>query len=164
MPQNDNYLAWTSDPQASFVPIFYDGAIVGFGKADMAGKMTELLNAQEKMYKALRLSCLDYIRKSGGDTSRVEELMRKYIARAERPKYGSRAVAAILRDRQIELNVSDREFVRFCETYKLSLQELKEIYAGEEIIDSQLGPISRILGMSMEELIQIRDGGNRPPE
>ncbi|HIK26895.1 MAG: hypothetical protein N3E45_09890 [Oscillatoriaceae bacterium SKW80] len=164
MPQNDNYLAWTFNSQTSFVPIFYQGEIVGFCKADIAARMTEFLNAQEKIYKALRLSCLDYIRKSGGDTLRVEELMRKYIARAERPKYGSRAIAAMLRDRQIELNVSDREFIRFCETYKLSFQELKEIYAGEEIIDSQLGPISRILGMSIEELIQIRDGVNKTTE
>lgn len=164
MSQNDNYLPWKFDSKASFVPILLDGTIVGFCQAERAARITELLNAQEKIYKALRLSCLDYIRKSGGDTSRVEELMRKYISRAERPKYGSRALAAILRDRQVELNVSDREFVRFCETYKLSLAELKEIYAGEEIIDSQLGPLSRILGMSIDELLEIRDGGNQPPE
>jgi hypothetical protein len=40
----------------------------------------------------------------------------------------------------------------------LSWRELKEIYAGKEVSDSQLGAIARIVGKSIEELIEVRDG------
>jgi hypothetical protein len=40
----------------------------------------------------------------------------------------------------------------------LSAEELQDIYEGKEVIDSQLIVLSRILGKSVEELTEIRDG------
>jgi hypothetical protein len=40
----------------------------------------------------------------------------------------------------------------------LSAEELQDIYEGKEVIDSQLIVLSRILGKSVEELTEVRDG------
>ncbi len=77
---------------------------------------------------------------------------------SRRPKYGTRAIAALLRDRQKELDLGNQEFAKFCDTFKLSPTELNNIYAGETVEDSLLAPLSRILGISKEQLLDVRDG------
>jgi hypothetical protein len=84
--------------------------------------------------------------------------MKKYIIRSERPKYGIRAIAFLLRERQEELDLGDREFTKFCDSFKLSPAELNNIYAGESVQDSLLVALSRILGITKEKLIEVRDG------
>ncbi|MFH7025122.1 MAG: hypothetical protein ACHBN1_06910 [Heteroscytonema crispum UTEX LB 1556] len=54
--------------------------------------------------------------------------------------------------------MGDREFTKFCDTYKLSPAELNNVYAGEPVEDSLLVPLSRILGITKEKLIEVRDG------
>lgn len=158
MPLINQPLSWEYYPDDPYVPITHEDTVVGFCRPEFALRIVEVMNEEEKLRKALRMACLDLLRTTGGDVSKVDELLGKYIVRAERPKYGTRAIALLLRDRQKELDISDQEFAKFCDTYRLSVQELKNIYAGEEIYDSMLGPLSRILGISVEELMAVRDG------
>ncbi len=159
MALTDKPLIWEYYPDDPYVPITHEGTVAGFCRPEFAVRIVEVLNDEEKLRKALRIACVDIIRRTGGDLTKVDELVSRYIARAERPKYGTRAIAALLRDRQQELDVSEQEFVKFCDSYRLSIKELKNIYAGEEIYDSMLGPLARILGTTVEELIAVRDGG-----
>lgn len=161
MTQNNNELPWRFGTKVSYFPIFHEGALVGFGRREYVSKITQVLNDEEKLRKALELACSELIKQSGGDKRKLNELIQKYLLMADRPKYGSRAIAMMLRDRQAELNVSDQEFSRFCDSYRLSPQELQEIYAGEEVINSQLTPLARILGTTVEELVEVRDGPAR---
>ena len=155
-------LTWEYYPDDTYVPITHEETVVGFCRPEFAVRIVEAMNEEERLRKALRIACLDLLRTTGGDITKVDELLGKYIARAERPKYGTRAIAFLLRERQKELDISDQEIAKFCDTYRLSVRELKNIYAGEEIYDSMLGPLSRILGLSVEELIAVRDGeGNK---
>jgi hypothetical protein len=158
MPLDNQPLPWQFDPYDPYFPITYEGAAVGLCTLEFATRIVEVLNEEGKLRKALELACFDLLRQSGGDPKRVAQLMQKYIERTERPKYGTRAIAFLLRDRQEELDISDKAFVRFCDSYKLSAEELQDIYEGKEVIDSQLIVLSRILGKSVEELTEVRDG------
>jgi hypothetical protein len=40
----------------------------------------------------------------------------------------------------------------------LTPQELEDIFKGKDISDSQLKVLSRVLGKSLEELTEVRDG------
>jgi hypothetical protein len=104
------------------------------------------------------MACFDLLKKSDVDTSKVNELVKKYIKNSERPKYGTRAIALLLRERQQELDLGNQEFVKFCDSFKVSPVELNNIYAGETIDDNLLAPLSRILGKSKNDLQQVRDG------
>lgn len=158
MGTNNQPLAWQYNANDQYFPITFEGEIVGFAKPEFAFLVIEVLNKDERLSKALQIACLDLITLSGGDVSGVDELIKKYMARAARPKYGTRAIAILLRDRQEELDVSDEEFVNFCDSYRLSREDLKNIYAGGKIANSLLGPLSRILGKTIEELVEVRDG------
>ncbi len=158
MTQNNDSSSWQFDSRDLYVPITYEGSVVGFGKPKFAARVVEVFNEDDKLRKALRFACADLLNQSGGDQSRIKELIEKYMALAERPKYGTRAIAALLRDRQAALDISDQEFTRFCDSYRLSRSALNNIYAGEQINDSWLSPLSRILGVSIEEIIALRDG------
>lgn len=158
MPRHNKSHPWQFDPYDSYSPITYEGIGVGFCKLDFADRIVEVLNEDEKLRQALKMACSDLIRQSGGDPNQVDELVKKYIEKTEHPKYGSGAIAYLLRDRQEELDMSDREFSRFCESYKLSPQELKDIYEGKDVSNSQLGVLARILRKSTEELIKLWNG------
>ncbi|MBD1936164.1 hypothetical protein [Microcoleus sp. FACHB-68] len=158
MTQNNNDLPWKFGAKVAYFPIFYEGALVGFGRREYVAKIVQVMNDEEKLRKALELACAELLKQSGGDKRKLDELIQKYLLMADRPKYGSRAIAVMLRDRQAELNVGDQEFARFCDSYRLSPQELQEIYAGEEVINSQLVSLARILGATVEELVEVRDG------
>lgn len=149
---------WQFDSKDLYVPITYEGRVLGFGKPKFATRVVEVLNEEDKLRKALEMACLDLLSQAGSDQSQVNELVKQYIAKVERPKSGTGAIAALLRDRQAALDISDQEFARFCDTYRLSRSALNNIYAGEKISDSLLTPLARIIGMSVEEIVAVRDG------
>ncbi|MEH2380563.1 MAG: hypothetical protein V7K27_17025 [Nostoc sp.] len=151
-------LDWQVESNDPYIPVYHQGDLVGFFKPDYASEVIKFLNEQEVLKKALKMACNDLIKKMGGDTNKVNYLMGKYIINSERPKYGTRAIAILLADRQKELDLSNQEFTKFCDSFKLSPTELNNIYAGEAFDDSLLAPISRILGIAKERLLEVRDG------
>ncbi|MFN6561705.1 MAG: hypothetical protein RMY28_018180 [Nostoc sp. ChiSLP01] len=154
-------LDWQLEVNNSYVPIYHKGNLVGFFKQEYASEVIKFLNEEEVLKKALKMACTDLIKKIGGDTSKVNYLMEKYVKTSERPKYGTRAIAVLLRDRQKELDLSNQEFAKFCDTFKLSPTELNNIYAGEAFDDSLLAPLSRILGIAKERLLEVRNGSEK---
>jgi len=151
-------MPWQSNSSESYVPILHEGAIVGFCKPDYAQRIVTMLNEDEVLHKAMRSACTDLLRHAGGDPSQLNGLIKSYIDQAKRPKSGSAAIAVLLRDRQDELGVKDAEFVQFCNINRLSPEWLKDIYAGEAVSDRILGPLAKILGITVERLVEIRDG------
>ncbi|BAZ38027.1 hypothetical protein NIES4101_39620 [Calothrix sp. NIES-4101] len=149
---------WQVGRHEAYMPVYYQGAIAGFFKREFSESITKHLNEDELLKKALTTACTDLIRQSGGDIHQVKTLINEYLKMCDRPKYGTLAVAALLQERQQELDLGDREFTKFCDTFKLSPVELNNIYAGEHIDDSLIAPISRILGLPKDELLQVRDG------
>ncbi|PHJ65997.1 hypothetical protein VF14_05950 [Nostoc linckia z18] len=151
-------LDWQVETNNAYIPIYHQGNLVGFFKQEYASEIISFLNDEEVFKKALKLACTDLIKKMGGDTNKVNYLIHKYVKSSERPKYGTRAIALLLRDRQKELDLSNPEFAKFCDTFKVSPTELNNIYAGEPFDDSLLAPLSRILGIAKERLLEVRDG------
>ncbi|MBW4650839.1 MAG: hypothetical protein KME06_19420 [Kastovskya adunca ATA6-11-RM4] len=151
-------LDWETNPKSSYIPILYQGEIVGFCKPKHASRIVEALNEDEKLRKALKLACLDLLDEINGDITQAEALMKKYMKVVSRPKYGTAAIAALLRDRQKELDLSDQEFFSFCDSYRLYSKQLGKIFAGTPVEDDLLLPLSRILGLSIDRIISIRDG------
>lgn len=154
-------LNWQLSANETYLPVNYKGELAGFLKQEFADELIKFLNEDEILKKALKIACIELIQKSGGETSQVKDMMKKYIRMSEQPKYGTRAVAALLRKRQQELDLSSQEFAKFCYTFKLSPVELNNIYAGEPVDDSLLAPLSRILGISKTELVEVRDGSEK---
>ncbi|MEH2129363.1 MAG: hypothetical protein V7K86_01590 [Nostoc sp.] len=151
-------LDWHFESNEPYIPVYHKGDLVGFFKPEYASEIIKFLNEEEVLKKALKMACTDLIKKMGGDTRKVYYLMERYVKTSERPKYGTRAIAVLLQDRQKELDLSNQEFTKFCDTFKLSPTELNNIYAGEAFDDSLLAPLSRILGMAKERLLEVRDG------
>ncbi|WP_442938687.1 hypothetical protein [Nostoc sp.] len=151
-------LDWQVETNEHYIPIYHKGDLVGFFKPEYASEVIKFLNEEEVLKKALKMACTDLIKKMGGDPRKVYYLMEKYIKTNERPKHGTRAIALLLQDRQKELDLSNQEFAKFCDTFKLSPTELNNIYAGEAFDDSLLAPLSRILGMAKEQLLKVRHG------
>lgn len=150
--------SWTSNPHDLYVPIAYEGETVGFLKPNHAGQILEALNDDEKLRKALKLACYDLVARSGGSKENVADLVQQYLAKAGRPTRGVAAIALFLRERQLELDLTDDEFAKFCDTFRLSAAELEGIYRGNELESTQLTPLARILGMSVDELIYVWKG------
>ena len=138
-----------------YIPILHQGELIGYCKPEYAESIVETFNEQERLHKALRLACLDLIRKTGGQRSKADDLMKKYINLAKRPKYGPRAIAVLLRERQQQLKVSAPEFIKFCDIHKISPEELKNIYAGKDIDPILIPAIARILGKRTTEVQAI---------
>jgi hypothetical protein len=155
-------LPWEFDPYDPYFPITYEGVGIGFCKPSFATQIVRALNKDGKLRQALELACFDLIKQSGGDPNQVNELVEKYLEKTERPKHGTGAIAYLLSDRQEELDMSDKDFTRFCDSYKLSPKELKDIYGGKEVSDRQLGVLARILRKPVEELAAVRDGSPEP--
>lgn len=149
----------------SYIAISYDDIEVGFCTPEFADRIVETFNEYERLHednetlnKALQMACRDLVKQSGGNAYHVTRRIKQYIEKAKRPEHGTRAIAFLLRERQRELDLSNREFVRFCYSYKLAPQELKDIFSGKDITDNQLKVLSRILGKSAEDLTEVRDG------
>lgn len=158
MPRINQPSDWELDTQSPFLPVSYQGKIVGYFQPDYASHVVGLLNEDEKLRKALQLACYDLIARSGGSTAAVNDLVEQYLNKAERPKSGAGVVALLLRERQEELDISDEEFAKFCNSFRLSQEELRNVYNGEEIESSQLVPLARILGITVDELINLWKG------
>ncbi len=152
--------SWTSDPHDLYVPIAHEGETIGFCKPLHAARILDTLNDDDKLRKALQMVCSDLVAQTGGDPRTVNELIQQYLAKAARPKQGIAAIALLLKERQDELDVTDEEFARFCDTFRLSPSELQCIYDGQEIEARQLNSLSRILGLTMEELMMVWKGEN----
>lgn len=151
-------LDWQVNSDEAYVPVYHKGDLVGFFKEEYVNEIISYLNEDDVLKKALKIACFDLLQKTGGDTSKVNNLIKKYIQLSERPKFGSRAIALLLRERQAELDLSDAEFTKFCDTFKVSPAELHNIYAGVPVDDSLLLPLTRILGITKERLLEVRDG------
>lgn len=160
MPRMNQSLPWEVDPNQNFVPISYEGTVIGFCQASYAKRIIDILNDENKLRKALNLACYDLITQSGGNSATIKDLIQKYLTRAERPKSGTGAIALLLKERQDELDLTDEEFIKFCDTFRLIRENLQGIYAGADIDSAWLAPLSRILGISMDELIDVLQGKN----
>jgi len=172
MEENNQSLRLQFNPNRSYIPISYEDADVGLCTPEFAASIVDTINKSEKLQqenekltqynktlnKALKMACTDLVKQLGGTPQQINELFKQYVDRFKRPDHGSRAIMFLLRDRQEQLDISDKEFVRFCDSYKLSPQDLRDIYGGKEISDEQIGAIARIVGRAPKELIQIRDG------
>lgn len=150
--------SWQFDSNESYVPISYEGTTIGFAKPDYAHRIVEILNEEDRHRKAMRLACYDLVARSGGNTDSVDEVMGRYLAKIERPKQGTGVIALLLRERKVDLDLNEEEFIKFCDSYRLSKEELQGIYNGEELQNSQLVPLSRILGISVDEIIEVWKG------
>lgn len=150
-------LSWEMSATDAYVPLLYEGEMVGLCKPSVAKSVIETLNEDEKMLKALRLACDDLARRLDTGTT-ADMLMEEYLRRAERPKSGIGAIARLLRERQHELDLNDDEFAKFCDTFRLSRPELASIFAGADLQSQQLSPLSRILGISVDDLLHVWQG------
>jgi hypothetical protein len=152
-------LPWDMNPNGAYVPILYEGKVIGFSRSDFAKRIVDTMNEEEKTRKALHMACYDLITQAGS-TASVESLAEQYIAKAQRPKSGTGAIALLLQERQEELDLTDDEFAKFCDTFRLSEVELRSIYAGADIDSSQLTTLSRILGLTVDELLYVLKGSD----
>lgn len=151
--------AWQFSSAECYVPITYEDEVIGLCKPDFAIRIVKALNEDEKLYKALWLACDDLIRRSGGKCGPVDELMNEYLTKTERPQTGIVAIAALLKQRQEELDVGDKEFFKFCDSYRLPKEKLQAIYDGDEIDSNMLNPLARILGCSVDDLLEVLEDG-----
>lgn len=150
--------AWKFYSSEVYVSVTYEEEVVGFCKPDFASRIVNVLNDDERLRLALRLACSDLARLGGGTSLPADALMARYLARTHTPQTGTAAIVTLLRQRQEELDVSEKEFFRFCDSYRLSQEQLKAIYAGEEVDRDMLAPLSRIVGRSIDDLLQVLEG------
>lgn len=153
--------------QREYVTLHYQGHDAGLCTLEFSRRLSESFKREERLYavngllrKALQRACKDVIERSGGDRKQANALVRRYLEDSMRPEHGPRAIAYLLSDRKKALDMGDREFLQFCDSYRLSPAEIKDIAEGKEISDAQLKAISRILGSPVQELQAIRDGAS----
>jgi hypothetical protein len=149
---------WKVEPQNPFVPISLSGQIVAYCHPDHAKQITEILNENDKLQKAMQLACYDLVARKGGSSDSVDEMMQQYLNRVSRPTKGTALIALLLKERQQNLDLTNEEFAKFCDSYRLSRDELKQIYRGMDINHNQLSPIARILSVSVDEVIDAWGG------
>lgn len=165
MTQANQALRLQVNHYRSYIAVSSEEMEVGFCTPEFAARIVETFNEYERLHeendtlsKALQMVCLDLIKKTGGNRNNVNKLIKQYLEKAKRPEHGTRALAYLLRERQVALDLNTKDFVRFCYSYKLSPKELKDIYTGADVTDNQIRSLSRILGKSVEELTEVRDG------
>jgi hypothetical protein len=154
----DQPSSWQFESQAAYVPISHEGTIVGFCQPNYVKQVISTLNDAEKLQKALQLACYDLIAREGGSREDVDDRVQTYLNRVSRPLSGTALVALMLKERQAELDLNHEEFAKFCDSYRLSREELRNIYHGEEIESQQLSPLARILGKTIDEVIDAWRG------
>lgn len=150
--------SWAFNDQESLQPLTYEGKVIGFCQPAYARHIVKQLTEGEQLYKALELACYDLTARSGGSAMGIKELVQQYIAKAVRPTSGTALVALLLKQRQEDLDLNDEEFAKFCDTFRLSRVELQAIYQNEDIEHNQLNPLARILGLTVDELIDAWKG------
>lgn len=158
MPKVKPTLPWECSTKASYVPLTHEGTIAGFCDPQYASAIAKSLNEKELLEKALYQACYDLIARTGGSSDAVAELVQRYRSKAERPLQGSALIGLLLRERQVDLDLTEEEFLKFCDSYRLSRAELREIYRGEEVESHQLIPIARILGKTVDEVMEAWKG------
>lgn len=158
MPKVKLTLPWECSTKASYVPLTYEGAIVGFCAPEFAGAIAKSLNEKELLEKALYQACYDLVARTGGSPDAVAEFVQRYRSKVERPLQGSALIGVLLRERQIDLDLTEEEYAKFCDSYRLSRAELRDIYRGEEVESHQLIPIARILGKTVDEVMEAWKG------
>ena len=154
----DDLKSWAIHSKDPYLPISYEGKVIGFCKPNYAVRIIKLLNQEENSRKALYKACNDLVALKGGNSDEVKHYAKKYLSMAKRPKHGLGAITALLKDRQKELDLNDTEFVKFCDSYKLSADQLKNVCEGKNIQDESLHAIARILGMTFEDILVVRYG------
>jgi hypothetical protein len=160
VPKVQSALPWECSTKSAYIPLSHEGTIVGFCDPKSARAIAKLLNETEMLQKALQLACYDLVARMGGSPESVAELVQQYQSKAERPLRGSGLIALLLHDRQIDLDLTEDEFAKFCDSYRLSRAELRGIYQGEEVESHQLIPLSRILGQTVDEVIEAWKGAD----
>lgn len=158
MSETKPTLPWNCSTQASYVPLSHQGTIVGFCDPDYAGTIAKFLNERELLEKALYQACYDLVARTGGSPDTIAQLVQRYRAKVDRPLQGSALISVLLRERQIDLDLTEEEFAKFCDSYRLSRSELREIYRGEEVESHQLIPIARILGKTVDQVMEAWKG------
>ena len=158
MPKVKTVLPWECSAKSAYLPLSHEGAIVGFCDPTYARTIAQSLNESDLLQKALQMACYDLVARMGGSPDSVSDLVQQYRSKAERPLQGSALIAMLLRERQIDLDLTHDEFAKFCDSYRLSRAELREIYQGEEVESHQLIPLSRILGKTVNEVIEAWKG------
>lgn len=158
MIQIQESLSWEFDPERPHLPIYREGELVGYCHPFYAREIVEAMNDRDKFRKALRMACADLLRAKGGNPAKLEEMIEKYLSKTERPKSGPRAIAAMLLDRKKELQLSPQEFLKFCDTYKVSSQHLNDLAAGKAVNPNLINPLARILGISGSEVKEVLNG------
>lgn len=153
-----NSSRWESNAQAAYVPVLHEGTVVGFCQPDYAPKIVRHLNEVEQLKKALHLACYELTARMGRSSESVNDLVESFLVKVSRPVRGVALIALLLRERQVELDLNDDEFAKFCDSYRLSHEELIAIYNEEEVDRHQLIPLSRILGRSVDEVINAWQG------
>jgi hypothetical protein len=156
-------LPWQVDAQAPFVPISLEGQVVAYCHPGQAQSVAAILNEHNKMKKALKLACYDLVARTGGSSDSVNELMQQYLNRVSRPTQGTALIALLLKQRQQDLDLTAEEFAKFCDSYRLSREELQAIYHGVDLDNSQLSPLARILGLTVDEVIDAWGGRDNAP-
>ncbi|XGV97396.1 MAG: hypothetical protein ACAF41_32335 [Leptolyngbya sp. BL-A-14] len=151
-------LSWATNESDSFIAMTHEGKVIGFCQPAYARHVAKQLNEAELLSKALKLACYDLSARSGSSSVNLDEMVQHYLAKAAFPKSGTAMVAMLLQHRQEDLDLTDAEFAKFCDTFRLSRAELQAIYLGEDIEHTQLSPLARILGLSMSELIDVWQG------
>jgi hypothetical protein len=149
---------WQFEPHDPFIPLSFEGKLVAYCHPNHAKRITEILNENDKMQKAMKLACYDLVSRSGGNSDSANELMQQYLNRVSRPTQGTALIALLLKERQQDLDLTTEEFAKFCDSYRLSRDELKAIYRGVDIDNNQLSPLSRILGITVDEVIDAWGG------
>ncbi len=158
MPLPNETPAWQAKVSDTYVTLHHHDMVVGVLRPDIATRLANLLNDEDRLQKALKLACYDLVSRSGGGTSDIDSLCAKYLTQASRPTSGTGAIALWLKQRQIELDITDQEFERFCDSYRLVPAKLQAIYEGREIDGSMLTPLARVLGCSIEDVLQVLEG------
>jgi hypothetical protein len=148
----DEPLPWRVNAKASYVPLEYEGETVGYCDPDYADELAITMNEQITFKKALRMACRDLLKRMNKDTKRAPELADRYIQQAKRPTSGPRALAFLLAERQRELGLSPQEFLKFCDTFKISERDITELAEGKTIAPRNIAPISRVLGITPMEV------------
>lgn len=151
----DEPLPWRVNTNASYVPLEYEGQTIGYCDPDYADELAHTMNEQITLNKALRMACRDLLKRMNKNTSRASELADRYIKQAKRPISGPRALAFMLAERQRELGLSPQEFFKFCDTFKISEQDIAEMADGKAVAPHNVAPISRVLGITPTDVESI---------
>lgn len=151
----DEPLPWRVNAKASYVPLEFEGETVGYCDPEYADELAMTMNEQITLQKALRMACRDLLKRMNKDTKRAQDLADRYIQQAKRPTSGPRALAFLLVDRQRELGLSQQEFFKFCDTFKISERDIAELAEGRAIAPRNIAPISRVLGITPTEVEAI---------